>query len=290
MDNIQVAIRVRPLVGTETERFVNSNQNTCTLLCKGQGVNSYTFDRVFGETTVTPEIFTEICLPIIDGSVKGFNGTVFAYGQSSSGKTFTMSGSLTQKGIIGLAVDEIFANIEGSHDREFLIRVAYIEIYNEKITDLLRRKENQMAIRIQEDQEKNIQVTGVKEKMVANVADVTKVIDKGDNRRHMAATKQNERSSRSHSIVRFIIESREKGDEGAVQVAHLNFVDLAGSEKASDNSGDRLREGCSINKSLLTLSQVINKLSMGESHINYRDSKLTRILQVSLGGNSKTLS
>ncbi|XP_021339883.1 centromere-associated protein E-like, partial [Mizuhopecten yessoensis] len=291
MDNIKVAIRVRPLIGRESGMvnhwIVQDNTLKPTDAVGKQGT-SYTFDRIFDELMTTYDVFDEVCKPIIAGAVQGFNGTIFAYGQSSSGKTFTMSGGAMQKGIITLSVEEIFATIEASHHREFLIRVAYMEIYNEKVTDLLSTEEK--VIKIQEDQEKNIQVTGVKEELVSNSGDVLAIIQKGDNRRHMAETKQNDRSSRSHCIIRIIIESRENGDEQAVMVAHLNFVDLAGSEKAGENSGDRLREGCSINKSLLILGQVISKLSDGVSnqHISYRDSKLTRILQVSLGGNSKT--
>ncbi|XP_060082065.1 centromere-associated protein E-like [Ylistrum balloti] len=291
MDNIKVAIRVRPLIGREGGMVNHWTVHEDTIKpteAVGKLGTPYTFDRIFDELMTTYDIFEEVCKPIVEGAVQGFNGTIFAYGQSSSGKTFTMSGSPMQKGIISLAVEEIFAIIEASHHREFLIRVAYMEIYNEKVTDLLSSEEK--IIKIQEDQEKNIQVTGVKEELVSSSSDVLAIIQKGDNRRHMAETKQNDRSSRSHCIIRIIIESREKGDEEAVMVAHLNFVDLAGSEKAGENSGDRLREGCSINKSLLILGQVISKLSDGVSnqHISYRDSKLTRILQISLGGNSKT--
>ncbi|CAG2201917.1 CENPE [Mytilus edulis] len=173
-------------------------------------------------------------------------------------------------------------------DKEFLLRISYMEIYNEKVSDLLSTEDK--PIRIQEDTDRNIQLTGVSEELVMSKADVITYMDVGNERKHMAETKQNDRSSRSHCIMRMIIESRETGDEEAVMVSHLNFVDLAGSEKAHENSGDRYKEGCAINKSLFMLGTVISKLSdgVGHQHIGYRDSKLTRILQNALGGNSKT--
>ncbi|KAK3090313.1 hypothetical protein FSP39_010856, partial [Pinctada imbricata] len=254
----------------------------------GKTGNPYMFDRVFDDTYTTYDIYEEFCKPITDGAVDGFHGTIFAYGQSSSGKTFTMSGSPLHPGIVPQAIADIFEKINSISDREFLVRISYMEIYNEKVSDLLDQEEK--VIRIQEDVDKNITVSGLKEEMVKDMESVLQLIKAGETRRHMAETKQNDRSSRSHCIVRIIIESAVIHEEGAVMVAHLNFVDLAGSEKAGENTGTRFQEGCQINKSLLTLSQVIRKLSNGESnqHISYRDSKLTRILQNALGGNSKT--
>ncbi|XP_069128424.1 uncharacterized protein [Argopecten irradians] len=190
MDNIKVAIRVRPLIVRENGMVNYWNVQDDTIKsteATGKLSSPYTFDRIFDELMTTYDIFEEVCKPIISDALQGFNGTIFAYGQSSSGKTFTMSGSHMQKGIITLSVEEIFAIIESSHHREFLIRVAYMEIYNEKVTDLLSSEEK--GIKIQEDQEKNIQVTGLKEELVSSSSDVLTIIQKGDNRRHMAETK-----------------------------------------------------------------------------------------------------
>nr|KAG5702779.1 hypothetical protein BaRGS_003653 [Batillaria attramentaria] len=222
--------------------------------------------------------------------MNGYHGTVFAYGQSGSGKTHTMSGSKLEPGIIGLAMQDIFDFIEQKPSHEFLMRASYMEIYNEKIYDLLGNDDTK-TLKLQETPDHQISVVGLDETLVNSCEQVFMVIKNGDAKRTVAETKQNDRSSRSHCIFRIIIESRKRGEtDAAVMVSHLNFVDLAGSEKAGENSGDRFKEGCAINKSLFCLSQVISKLSegVGNQFIPYRDSKLTRILQNALGGNSKT--
>ncbi|XP_052229032.1 centromere-associated protein E-like isoform X2 [Dreissena polymorpha] len=296
-NNIKVSIRVRNLIQKELSAGLKNHWTVVdnSIWCEvpdagGRKPAPYTFDRVFDETTVTCDVFDEVCSPIVKSALSGFNGTIFAYGQSSSGKTFTMSGSATQEGIISLAVEEIFTSIDNIPDREFLIRVGYIEIYNEKLSDLLG--DSDVPLKLQEDTDHNIQVIGLTEEMVRDGSHVIDVIKKGDRKRRFAETKQNDRSSRSHVILRFVIESRAVGHEDdAVMVSNLYFVDLAGSEKAGDNSGERFREGCAINKSLFTLGNVIRKLSgdANQQHVSFRDSKLTRILQNALGGNSKTV-
>ncbi|XP_052775153.1 centromere-associated protein E-like [Mya arenaria] len=295
-DNIKVAIRVRNLIQKELSTGLKSHWTVRDniIVCNesdsnGRKPSPYTFDRVFDESTVTCDIFDEVCKPIVDSALAGFNGTIFAYGQSSSGKTFTMSGTRVQLGIISLAVEEIFSSINNIPDREFLIRVGYMEIYNEKVSDLL--SDSDQNLKLQEDVNHNIQIVGLSEVMVKDTQSVNDTITKGNKKRHTAETKQNDRSSRSHCILRFVIESRQVGHEDeAVNVSNLYFVDLAGSEKAGDNSGDRFREGCAINRSLFTLGNVIRKLSGDANlqHVTFRDSKLTRILQNALGGNSKT--
>ncbi|KAL3869468.1 hypothetical protein ACJMK2_042146 [Sinanodonta woodiana] len=294
-DNIKVAIRVRALIereqrsGQSVNWFVKDN-SIAQVEENGKIGKPYNFDKIFDQQMTTYDIFEDICKPIVDAAIEGFHGTVFAYGQSSSGKTFTMSGTKVQPGVVPLAINEIFYQIENASDREFLMRVSYLEIYNEKISDLLSDEDK--IIKLHEDSDHNVQLVNVIEEVVNESAQVFDVIKKGDMKRHVAETKQNDRSSRSHCILRIIIESRSRHnpDEDAVMVSHLNFVDLAGSEKAADNTGLRFREGCAINKSLLTLGQVIHRLSGDESttHVSYRDSKLTRILQNALGGNSKT--
>ncbi|KAH9495486.1 hypothetical protein Btru_012969 [Bulinus truncatus] len=175
--------------------------------------------------------------------------------------------------------------------REFLLRISYVELYNEKFQDLLGDSGKPLALR--EDQEKNIFLSNITEKYITSVSDVAELLKKGDEKRKVAETAMNDASSRSHVIFRLIIESRLRGsdvDNSGVLVSHLNIIDLAGCEKTSENlNRQRFNEGCKINKSLLTLATVIRKLSEQEAHIPFRDSKLTRYLQNTIGGNSKTL-
>eukprot|EP00062_Callorhinchus_milii_P021417 gi/632978127/ref/XP_007905732.1/ PREDICTED: centromere-associated protein E-like [Callorhinchus milii] len=210
-----------------------------------------------------------------------------------------MMGSKLSPGIIPLTVHKLFKVIEGVPNREFLLRVSYMEIYNENVTDLLVKQKGK-PLEIREDIQRTVYVADLNEEVVATFEDAMAWLRKGEKNRHYGETKMNEHSSRSHTIFRMILESREKNDgsmpesiDEAVKVAHLNLVDLAGSERASQTGaeGVRLKEGCNINRSLFVLGQVIKKLSDGQTggFINYRDSKITRILQNSLGGNAKTV-
>ncbi|XP_071101141.1 uncharacterized protein [Haliotis cracherodii] len=291
-DNIKVAVRIRPLLQKEQRNGLtilwNVKDNGTITSNESSASDGYTFDSVYDHTDTTYDLYGELCSPIIKNAAEGFNGTIFAYGQSGSGKTHTISGSEVQPGVIEQGVDELFDIINQSTNKEFLLRISYMEIYTEKIYDLFDDIEK--TLKLQEDTNHQISVVGLNEQIVNSKEQVMKWIIRGETKRKFAETKANDRSSRSHVILRIIIESRLKGDVDAVMVSHLNFVDLAGSEKAADNSGERFREGCAINRSLLTLSQVISKLSEGDSaYIGYRDSKLTRILQNALGGNSNTL-
>ena len=231
-----------------------------------------------------------------------------------------MYGNESEPGIVFLAVKELFERIERDEDREFFVRASYLEIYNEQLIDLLANnregsKEDDdgglnvnndsnitsqmMNLKIQEDPERGIIVNGLKEERVRNIEQVKKLLEIGQNNRHVGATNMNARSSRSHVIFRLCIESKQRNANENVLVSILNLVDLAGSERVAKTGaeGQRAKEGASINKSLLTLGLVINKLaetgdkgksSSNAAHVPYRDSKLTRILQPALGGNSKT--
>ncbi|KAI9003619.1 kinesin motor domain-containing protein, partial [Gaertneriomyces semiglobifer] len=241
----------------------------------------------------------------------GINATVFAYGQTASGKTYSMMGVDEQPGVIPQAVDDIFSYIRSqSADREYLLRVSYMEIYNETIRDLL--SPDQTDLRIHEDRKRGVFVSPLKEEIVTSPKQVMRIIRKGEENRHFGATDYNEHSSRSHTIFQMIVESRQRTGgsgilgtpngrngnrtpRGTVTMSQLNLIDLAGSEKATTDT-DRRKEGAYINKSLLTLGTVISKLTdekhamnsnAGGVHIPYRDSKLTRILQSSLAGNAK---
>ncbi|XP_070180710.1 centromere-associated protein E-like [Littorina saxatilis] len=293
-DQIKVVIRIRPLLQKEQQTHQDALWTVKDEKMIGQRdqpqLPPYVFDEVFDRDSSNWELYSGVIAPIVEAAMNGYHGTVFAYGQSGSGKTFTMSGNKMNPGIIAQAMSDIFDFIERKPSHEFLMRASYMEIYNERIYDLLNREEKHL--KLQETPDHQINVVGLEEELVNSCEQVLQVIDKGEARRTFGQTKQNDRSSRSHCIFRIIIESRTRDEmDAAVMVSHLNFVDLAGSEKAGENSGDRFREGCSINKSLFCLSNVISKLSDGVSNqfIGYRDSKLTRILQNALGGNSKTV-
>nr|XP_007997617.2 centromere-associated protein E isoform X6 [Chlorocebus sabaeus] len=296
---VAVCVRVRPLnsreesLGETAQVYWKTDSNA---IYQVDGSKSFNFDRVFHGNETTKNVYEEIAAPIIDSAIQGYNGTIFAYGQTASGKTYTMMGSEDHLGVTPRAIHDIFQKIKKFPDREFLLRVSYMEIYNETITDLLCGTQKMKPLIIREDVNRNVYVADLTEEVVYTSEMALKWITKGEKNRHYGETKMNQRSSRSHTIFRMILESREKGEpsncEGSVKVSHLNLVDLAGSERAAQTGaeGVRLKEGCNINRSLFILGQVIKKLSDGQvgGFINYRDSKLTRILQNSLGGNAKT--
>ncbi|NXE39375.1 CENPE protein, partial [Ptilorrhoa leucosticta] len=298
---VTVCVRVRPLIarenasGDKVSLHWRSENNTVSDV---NGTKIFSYDRVFHSSDNTQQLYDGVAVPIIQSAVRGYNGTIFAYGQTASGKTYTMMGNEDSMGIIPKAIQHVFKIICEIPDREFLLRVSYMEIYNETITDLLCDSRKKKPLGIREDVNRNTYVEDLIEEVVVAPEQVMEWIRKGERNRHYGETKMNEHSSRSHTIFRMIIESRERSDpanancDGAVMVSHLNLVDLAGSERASQtgSEGVRLKEGCNINRSLFILGQVIKKLCDDPSgFINYRDSKLTRILQNSLGGNAKTV-
>ncbi|XP_068565124.1 centromere-associated protein E [Cebidichthys violaceus] len=308
---VKVCVRVRPLIERE-ESAASENAEPVQLFWKadkksihqvddGNSTKSFIFDRVFIAEETTNQLYQSIAKPLVVSSVQGYNGTIFAYGQTSSGKTFTMMGSNRIHGVIPLAVEDVFQTIKNCSKKEFLLRVSYMEIYNETVSDLLVDSWKRKPLEVREGINKNIYVADLTEELVTNPAQALAWIRKGEKNRHYGKTKMNERSSRSHTIFRMILESRERESDsasgenadGAIIVSHLNLVDLAGSERASQTGaeGTRFKEGCNINRSLFTLGQVIKKLTdeSQKGFTNYRDSKLTRILQNSLGGNAKTV-
>lgn len=247
-------------------------------------------DYIFDEDFKSNQIFETLVKPIVDDCIRGFNGSVMAYGQTSSGKTHVMMGSEEDPGIITLTVNEIFSEMQKQPNREFLVRCSYLEIYNEKINCLLDKARTDLKI----EEKQNELVIACAESIVSEEEQVYQLIEIGNQNRCVGVTNMNERSSRSHTIFRITVESREAGQvDAAVQVGVLNLVDLAGSERTelAGTAGIRFKEGVNINLSLMQLSMVINKLSdeaQAGGHVNYRDSKLTRVLQPALGGNSKT--
>ncbi|XP_073119255.1 kinesin-like protein KIN-7O isoform X2 [Henckelia pumila] len=297
MDRIHVSVRARPLSPEDVKTSPWRISENSIFIPSQQ--SKFEFDRIFGEESKTEDVYKAQTRDIVAAAVKGFNGTVFAYGQTSSGKTHTMRGSNSEPGVIPLSVHELFHIIQQDMDREFLLRMSYMEIYNEEINDLLAPEHRKLQIH--ESIERGIFVAGLREEIVASAEHVLELMEFGESHRHIGETNMNVYSSRSHTIFRMIIESREISYDAeadiscdAVRVSVLNLVDLAGSERAAKTGaeGVRLKEGSHINKSLMTLGTVIKKLSEGAEsqggHVPYRDSKLTRILQPALDGNANT--
>ena len=296
-----MALRLRP---TENDTKVcgweidgDSNSITAT-----QGrIKTYSFDALFSETTPTREIYDRFCRSVVAATHVGRNGTIFAYGNTGSGKTFTMQGGLAngeaQLGIIHHAAHDIFARIENDTDSECTVRVKYFEIYNEQIRDLIgtvklgkNGKQGELPV-LSLSTHNGIKVNGT-EVTVKNIADVQKILKRGHKNRTIATTDYNKQSSRSHAIFQMKIEIRKK-TSAIMSRSVLNLVDLAGSEKNYGKKGStRKIEGGKINQSLLSLSKVIHSLSIPEKrrpkHIGFRESKLTRILEPSLSGKACT--
>jgi len=265
--------------------------------------SSYAVDVAFDDASNTATIYNECVRPIVYSSLRGYHGSVFAYGQTATGKTHTMAGNRREPGIVPLAVHDCFNYIATKevedHRREFLLRVSYLEIYNEQINDLLHPG-NSSGIKIFESKKDGVIIRGLKEEVVVSPEQVFALIAAGEAQRHVGATSMNEHSSRSHTIFRLLIESKSTAgndnskNNKSVRVSSLSLVDLAGSEciKQTGATGQRKSEGHYINKSLATLGHVVWKLSESsrtgvKEHIPYRDSKLTRLLQPSLSGNAQ---
>lgn len=297
VDRIFVSVRLRPLNEKEIIRnevvdweCINDN----TILYKNHSApersmypTSYTFDRVFRSGCSTRQVYEEGAKSVVLSVVGGINASVFAYGQTSSGKTYTMTG------ITEYTMVDIFDYIRKHQEREFLLKFSAMEIYNESVRDLL--SSDGTALRLLDDPDRGTVVERLTEVTVTNWHHLKELLFICEAQRQIGETSLNEFSSRSHQIIRLTIESSAREylgkDDSSSLAATVNFVDLAGSERASQtlSGGSRLKEGCHINRSLLTLGSVIRKLSKGRNgHIPYRDSKLTRILQSSLGGNART--
>ena len=263
--------------------------------------------NVFDSSYNTKSLFDSVGKPIVEEAMRGVNGTILAYGQTSSGKTHTMLGNQSTPGIILLSVIDIFHHINKHPNRSFLLRVSMVEIYNEIVRDLLNP--NPTKLQVYNDRQRGVIIQGVKEEIVTSPERVWELLDTGFGNRAVGSTGLNAESSRSHTVFRLIIESRKTPSENQehsntksnqklsknkkvkVRISTLNIVDLAGSERTADagTTGGRRTEGVNINKSLMTLGSVIRKLvNDPDGHIPYRNSQLTRILQRSLGGNAKT--
>ena len=295
--NVNVICRFRPMndlektTGNETVADFTSPTSLTFHSSREKNVYRFNFDRIFPPSSTQQDIYDFGVKGIIESVLDGYNGTVLAYGQTSSGKTYTMQGEMDEErrqGIIPRMINHVFKYIYQNEGTDFMIKVSMIEIYQEKIRDLFDCSRNNLNIR--EDSIKGIYVDGASERYVGCPNDVLALLEVGSENRAVAATNMNEHSSRSHSIFILTINQTNK-QQGFSKIGKLYLVDLAGSEKISKTgaTGHTLEEAKNINKSLTTLGRVINSLTDGKStHIPYRESKLTRVLQESLGGNSKT--
>lgn len=307
IENVRVVVRVRPMDKNEldsgSQNVIKVDKcNRCVTVYKPNANSSeppkvYFFDNVFGEESTQIDLYVDTARPIVDKVLEGYNGTILAYGQTGTGKTYTMSGnpdSPQTKGIIPNTFAHIFGHIaRGKENQKFLVRVSYMEIYNEEVRDLLGKEFNK-SLEVKERADIGVFVKDLSGYVVHNADDLDNIMKLGNKNRVVGATKMNSESSRSHAIFSITIESSETDETGKqyVRMGKLQLVDLAGSERQSktQSSGLRLKEATKINLSLSVLGNVISALVDGKStHIPYRNSKLTRLLQDSLGGNSKTV-
>ena len=279
---------------------------------KPKALTDWSADNVFAPYDKNHKVYDASAKRLVRRVMEGYQGTVFAYGMTGTGKTFSMQGTRDSPGVIPLAITDIFSYIRETPSREFLLRVSYLEIYNEKIHDLLTPAtiggQQQEEIKLREDSKRGVFASPLKEEIVQSPTQLLRVIARGDQCRKTRSTQFNAQSSRSHAVVQIVVESRERASfgkatdkrsallPGGVRVSTLSMIDLAGSERAAD-SKERQKEGAHINKSLLTLGTVVSKLSgdkeasgnpsdKDNKHLPYRDSKLTRLLQPALSGNA----
>lgn len=335
---ITVAVRVRPLSYKEVSEDafecvkVANNSIYVSDFCDKMDylrtsrlkTRQYTYDAAFGPEASGPEgqeaVYEAACLPLVDGVLSGRNGCVFCYGATGSGKTYTMTGGVEAPGVMVLAMRDLFGRLEGAfgegamalgasadpdspvHDpRAVSVRLSYLEVYNEKIRDLLRPEAaTTRSLSLQEDQRggQGVIVAGLSKHIVSSSEEVMGMLQAGNLNRTTESTRCNETSSRSHAILQVYVDMphvAENGgevfEEGARCFAKLSMIDLAGSERVlatEDKARARANEGANINKSLLALSSCINSLVDGKKHIPFRNSKLTQLLKDSLGGNCLT--
>ncbi|XP_021118622.1 kinesin-like protein KIF17 isoform X3 [Heterocephalus glaber] len=302
---VKVVVRCRPMNQRERELncqpvvTVDSARGQCFIQNPGAAAEppkQFTFDGAYHMEHFTEQIYNDIAYPLVEGVTEGYNGTIFAYGQTGSGKSFTMQGLPdlpSQRGIIPRAFEHVFESVQCAEDTKFLVQASYLEIYNEDVRDLLGADTKQ-KLELKEHPEKGVHVKGLSMHMVHSVAQCERIMETGWKNRAVGYTLMNKDSSRSHSIFTISIEIYAVDEQGEdhLRAGKLNLVDLAGSERQSKTgvSGERLKEATKINLSLSALGNVISALVDGRCrHIPYRDSKLTRLLQDSLGGNTKTL-
>ncbi|XP_076646621.1 chromosome-associated kinesin KIF4B-like [Halictus rubicundus] len=298
-DTVRVAVRIRPLIRSEVDKGCQK----CLEVVPGEQQiivhntdKAFTFNYVFPPDVNQKDFYETAVKGMVENIFKGYNVTILAYGQTGSGKTHSMGTNYIETeetGVIPRAVHDIFQIIELKEDWNFNVSVSFMELYQEQLYDLLADKQRNQSIVDIRDDGKNIKVAGVVEKEVTNASEALQCLTQGSLGRVTGATAMNAQSSRSHAIFTICIHQQKQGDPNTATTAKFHLVDLAGSErsKKTQATGERFKEGININKGLLALGNVISQLGEGgsTSYVGYRDSKLTRLLQDSLGGNSMTL-
>ncbi|XP_034389153.1 kinesin-like protein KIF17 [Cyclopterus lumpus] len=304
-ESVKVVVRCRPLnhreraLGSNTVLSMDLHRGQCFISRPGardEPPKQFTFDGTYFMDQPTERMYNEIAYPLVEGVTEGYNGTIFAYGQTGSGKSFTMQGvsdPAAQRGVIPRAFEHIFESIQCAENTKFLVRASYLEIYNEEIRDLLG-SDTKQRLELKEHPERGVYARDLSMHTVHSVGECERIIEGGWRNRAVGYTLMNKDSSRSHSIFTIHLEicNTDADGQDRLRAAKLNLVDLAGSERQSKTgaTGERLREATKINLSLSALGNVISALVDGRSkHVPYRDSKLTRLLQDSLGGNTRTL-
>ncbi|XP_073969867.1 kinesin-like protein 64D [Rhodnius prolixus] len=307
VENVRVVVRARPLSKREIESgyssiiSVNRINGSISVKNPSGGLQDlpkvFVYDIVFDTDSKQMDVYNETARPIVEKVLAGYNGTIFAYGQTGTGKTYTMEGINTEpelRGVIPNSFAHLFGQIaKSTGDTKFLVRVSYYEIYNEEVRDLLNTQSN-VKLEVKERPDIGVFVKNLTTFVVNNADDMDRIMTVGNTNRVVGATAMNMESSRSHAIFTITVETSTLGPDGQhhVKMGRLHLVDLAGSERQSKTGamGQRLKEATKINLSLSTLGNVISALVDGKcTHIPYRNSKLTRILQDSLGGNAKTV-
>ncbi|XP_053706202.1 kinesin-like protein KIF3B [Synchiropus splendidus] len=306
-ESVKVVVRCRPMNEKEKaanyERVVSVDVKLGQIIVRnpreassGDVPKVFTFDSVYDWNSKQLDLYDETFRPLVDSVLLGFNGTIFAYGQTGTGKTYTMEGVRNdpeRRGVIPNSFEHIFTHISRSQNQQYLVRASYLEIYQEEIRDLLS-KDQSCRLELREKPDTGVYVKDLSSFVTKSVREIEHVMNVGNQNRSVGATNMNEHSSRSHAIFVITVECSELGMDGEnhIRVGKLNLVDLAGSERQTKTGaqGERLKEATKINLSLSALGNVISALADGRSsHIPYRDSKLTRLLQDSLGGNARTV-
>nr|XP_057907127.1 kinesin-like protein KIF3B [Doryrhamphus excisus]XP_057907128.1 kinesin-like protein KIF3B [Doryrhamphus excisus] len=303
-ESIKVVVRCRPM--NEKERAATFESVVSVDVKLGQIIvrnprdpstsKVFTFDSVYDWKSKQIELYNESFRPLVDSVLRGFNGTIFAYGQTGTGKTYTMEGvrnNPERRGVIPNSFDHIFGHISRSQNQQYMVRASYLEIYQEEMRDLLS-KDQSRPLELRERPDTGVYVKNLSSFVTRSKEEIENVMNVGNQNRSVGATNMNEHSSRSHAIFVITVECSEQKVDGEnhIRVGKLNLVDLAGSERQTKTGaqGERLKEATKINLSLSALGNVISALVDGRSsHIPYRDSKLTRLLQDSLGGNARTV-
>ncbi|XP_053658047.1 osmotic avoidance abnormal protein 3 [Anopheles marshallii] len=313
-ENVKVVVRCRPMSKREQQsncKNVIQIDNALVNLDNPNDANapqkSFQFDNAYGYAATTENIYSDICYSLVESVLEGYNATIFAYGQTGCGKSHTMQGTTynlsaadpnnaNNIGIIPRSFEHIFEAISLANELRYLVLVSYLEIYNETIRDLLQPQTQPAgSLQIKEIPGEGVTVQNLSLHTVHGMKECIELLELGAKNRMVGATLMNIESSRSHSIFSISLEQMSTsvdGDGAAIKRGKLNLVDLAGSERQSKTgaTGERLKEATKINLSLSALGNVISALVDGKTrHIPYRDSKLTRLLQDSLGGNTKTL-